>query len=148
MNQKIRKLENFEGGIPELSIKISQIRTWTYISNHHTWLKDAKYWQEKTQEIENDLSDNLHIPDLTNKFIDSSSKYFIDASVEENSDKVEINSKNEVILDDKKYGIIRGFDLKFNNKVISHSLFSLSHVKKSIRNMIEEKIENFFKCSR
>ena len=30
------------------------------------------------------------------------------------------------------------------NKLFSHSLFSLSHVKKSIRNMIEEKIENFF----
>ena len=50
------------------------------------------YWQEKTQKIENDLSDNLHIG-LTNKFIDSSSKYFIDSSFEENIEKVEINSK-------------------------------------------------------
>ena len=30
-----------------------------------------------------------------------------------------------------------------NSKNISSSLFFISHVKKSIRNMIEEKIENF-----
>ena len=55
----------------------------------------------------------------------------------------EINKSNEVVLDGKKYGIISGFELKLDNKVISNSLFSISHVKKSIRNMIEQKIEQF-----
>ena len=45
MNNKILKLENYIGDIPELSLKISQIRTWTYISNHHSWLKDPLYWR-------------------------------------------------------------------------------------------------------
>ncbi len=142
INDKIAKLDNFSGGIPELSLKISQIRTWTYISNHHSWLNDPSYWQERTQQIENNLSDNLHIG-LTNKFIDFSSRYFINSSIDKNVDKIEINKKNEIILDGKKYGIIKGFDLEFNNNLISHSLFSISHVKKSIRNMIDEKIKNF-----
>ena len=142
ISKKIIKLDNFNGGIPELSIKISQIRTWTYISNHHTWLNNPSYWQEKTQKIENNLSDNLHIG-LTNKFIDSSSKFFIQSAKDEIIKKVEISKSNEVILDGKIYGIIRGFDLEFNKKVISHSLFSFSHVKKSIRNMINEKINTF-----
>ena len=142
ISKKILKLENFSGGIPELSLKISQIRTWTYISNHHFWFKDPIYWQAKTQKIENDLSDNLHIG-LTNKFIDASSKYFISSSPEENVDKIEINQSNEVILDGEKYGYIKGFNLIFENKNISHSLFSLTHVKKLIRNMIDEKIDNF-----
>ena len=46
---------NFGVGIPELSIKISQIRTWTYISNNHNWVKNTYYWKEKTQQIENEL---------------------------------------------------------------------------------------------
>ena len=142
LNKKISKLENFSGGIPELSLKISQIRTWTYISNNHSWLNDPIYWQKKTQQIENDLSDSLHIG-LTNKFIDASSRYFINSSPEEKLEKMDINNNNEVMLDGKNYGIIRGFDLEFNNKDISHSLFSYSHVKKSIRNMIENKIEQF-----
>ena len=53
ISKKILKLDNFSGGIPELSIKISQIRTWTYISNHIMVTKSL-YWQEKTQKIEND----------------------------------------------------------------------------------------------
>ena len=35
-----------------LSLKISQIRTWTYICNHHEWLNNPIYWQEKTKKIE------------------------------------------------------------------------------------------------
>ena len=142
INKKILKLDKFNGDIPELSLKISQIRTWTYISNHHLWLNNPSYWQEKTQQIENELSDNLHI-NLTNKFIDVSSRYFINSSLEQNVDKLDINQNNEVILDKKKYGIIKGFDLQLDDKINSHSLFSLSHVKKSIRNMIEEKIDKF-----
>tara|TARA_B100001057_G_scaffold71543_1_gene65785 strand:+ start:2871 stop:5420 length:2550 start_codon:yes stop_codon:yes gene_type:complete len=142
INKKISRLDNFVGGIPELSLKISQIRTWTYISNHHSWLNNPKYWQEKTLQIENNLSDHLH-EGLTNKFIDTSSKYFINNSEHKILEKVEINHNNEVVLEGKIYGFVRGFELVFNKNIISHSLFSLSHVKKSIRNMIEEKIDNF-----
>ena len=142
INQKILKLDNFIGGIPELSMKISQIRTWTYISNHHSWLANPKYWQEKTLQIENNLSDHLH-EGLTNKFIDSTSKYFINNPERQMLEKVEINHNNEVVLDGKIYGFVKGFDLVFNKNIISYSLFSLTHVKKSIRNMIEEKIDNF-----
>ncbi len=141
INNRVSKLENFTGGIPELSLKISQIRTWTYISNHHSWLIDGVYWQEKTRLIENELSDNLHIG-LTNKFIDSSSKYFSSNSKENIIKNIEINKNNEVILDGKQYGTIKGFNLQLANKDISYSLFSLTHVKKIIRNMINDKIEN------
>ncbi len=142
INRKIIKLENFDGGIPELSIKVSQIRTWTYISNNQNWLSNPKYWQEKTQIIEDNLSDNLHTS-LTNKFIDSSSKFFLNRSSDDFIEKIELNQNQEVTLDGLSYGLIRGFDLIPNKKSFSHSLFLLSHVKKSIRNMIEEKIENF-----
>ncbi len=145
ISKQIFRLENFNGDIPELSLKISQIRTWTYISNHHEWLENPIYWQEKTKLIENNLSDNLHVG-LTNKFIDSSSMFFINSSFDQNVEKIEINESNEVILDSIKYGVINGFDLMLNKTVISHSLFSLSHVKKSIRNMIDKKIQNFLEA--
>ncbi len=142
ISEKIIRLDNFNGGIPELSLKISQIRTWTYISNHHYWLEQPMYWQEKTQKIENDLSDNLHI-NLTNKFVDASSKYFIGSTKDHLVENVEINSRNEVTFDGKQYGVIAGFDIILNKNQFSHSLFSLSHVKKSLRNMINDKIKNF-----
>ena len=95
IDKKVSKLNNFGGGIPELSIKISQIRTWTYISNNHDWLKNTYYWKEKTQKIENELSDQLH-NSLTNKFIDYSSKFFI------GEQKLQ-NIEDFLIKNDKKF---------------------------------------------
>ena len=142
INNKISKLSNFGGGIPELSIKISQIRTWTYISNNHNWLKNTFYWQEKTQKIENELSDQLH-NSLTNKFIDYSSKFFIGEKKFLNITDILIKNSNEIYLDKNKYGIIRGFDLIVDKNIYSQSLFSISNIKKSARNMINDKVEIF-----
>ncbi len=142
INTKVTKLNNFGGGIPELSIKISQIRTWTYISNNHNWLKNAYYWKEKTQKIENELSDQLH-DSLTKKFIDYSSKFFIGEKKSFNINDILIKNGNEIFLDKDKYAIIKGFDLIKDKKIFSQSLFSISNIKKSARNMINEKVENF-----
>ena len=141
LEKNILGLQKFNGGIEELSLKISQIRTWTYISNHQNWIDNEKYWQQTTQEIENNLSDNLH-EGLTNRFVDSTSKYFINSLNNKINLGYKINNKF-LIINNINYGSFDGFDLKFNKDVISHSLFSLSHVKKSIRFMIEEKVNNF-----
>ncbi len=142
IEKKVIRLNNFGGGIPELSIKISQIRTWTYISNNHDWLKNTYYWREKTQQIENELSDQLH-NSLTKKFIDYSSKFFIGKQKSQNIQDILIKNHNEIFLDKDKYGIIKGFDLIQDKKIFSHSLFSISNIKKTVRNMINEKVENF-----
>ncbi len=142
IEKKVNKLNNFGSGIPELSIKISQIRTWTYISNNHKWLKNTNYWKEKTQQIENELSDELH-NSLTKKFIDYSSKFFIGEQKFQNIQDILIKNNNEIFLDKNKYGIISGFDLIEDKNIFSQSLFSISNIKKSVRNMINEKIDNF-----
>ena len=141
LQQKILKLENYEGGIEELSIKIANIRTWTYIANQSIWIKDFQFWQDKTQKIENNLSDYLH-KSLTNRFVDFSASYFIDTKKRGEEPIIEVDDKRSIKLNGKNYGYINGFDLEF---IIpnTESLFSLNHVKKSIRLMIEEKINNF-----
>ena len=141
-SQKVLQLDRFHGGIEELSTKISYIRTWTYIANHRKWLINAKYWQEKTHMLENNLSDNLH-KSLTKRFIDVSASFFLNAEIKGIEPKIEIRKNKSVILNEQKYGFINGFDLKLENLELSHSLFSQTHVKKSLRNMIEEKINNF-----
>ena len=145
INKKISRLSNFDGGIPELSIKISQIRTWTYITNNHNWLKNKYYWKEKTQQIENELSDQLH-NSLTKKFIDYSSKFFIKQEKLPSIHDIFLKNNNEIFLDRSKYGIIKGFDLIQEKKIFSQSLFSISNIKKTARNMIVEKIENFLQA--
>ncbi len=142
LEKNILSLEKFNGGIEELSLKISQIRTWTYISNHQNWIDNEKYWQQITQNIENDLSDNLH-ERLTNRFVDSTSKFFINSNKNNIIPDIVINKDNVLTINNIEYGFFSGFELNFNKDVISHSLFSLSHVKKTARIMIDEKINNF-----
>ncbi len=142
INKRVGRLNNFDGGIPELSIKISQIRTWTYISNNHNWLKNTYYWKEKTQQIENELSDQLH-NSLTKKFIDYSSKFFIGGQKFKNFKEILAKNNNEIFLDNDKYGIIKGFDLIEDKKIFSQSLFSISNIKKTVRDMINEKVDSF-----
>ena len=144
LREKIMKFENYQGGIEELSIKIASIRTWTYISNQSSWVNDFQFWQEKTQQIENNLSDRLH-ESLTNRFVDFSASFFVNSKNLGKEAVIKVDKERTIKLNGQNYGYINGFDLelKISN---SESLFFLNHVKKSIRTMIEDKINNFLKA--
>ncbi len=142
LEKNILGLQNFNGGIEELSLKISQVRTWTYISNHQNWIDNERFWQEITHKIENDLSDKLH-GGLTKRFVDSTSKYFIKSNKNDLNQDLTVNHDKIITINNTEYGSLYGFNLKLNKDAISHSLFSLTHVKKLARIMIEEKINNF-----
>ncbi len=139
---KIIRLNEYSGGIEELTRKISNIRTWTYISNQSNWIENSQYWQKKTHNIENNLSDHLHVS-LTNRFVDLSASYFADSMMRGDDPIIEVDSNKSIKLNGQNYGYINGFDLKLNDNTDSNSLFSLWYVKKHIRLMIEEKISNF-----
>ena len=144
LEERILKLDNYDGGIEELSIKISNIRTWTYIANQSKWISDYDFWQKKTHQIENNLSDHLHAS-LSKRFIDNSASFFVDTENRGEKPIIKVNDKKSIELNGQNYGYINGFDLELNIPK-SESLFSLNHVKKSIRNMIEEKINNFLQA--
>ena len=145
INVHVSKLEDYRGGIDELSKKIANIRTWTFISNQSNWLKNKNYWQEKTRKIEDYLSDQLH-EKLTNRFIDISASYFFNRKNINTSKDIEIKQDKSIILDDKIYGYIYGFDLELDQNIKSLSDFTHNHVKRKIRTMIKEKINDFIKA--
>jgi|ETNmetMinimDraft_35_1059890.scaffolds.fasta_scaffold02576_6 ATP-dependent RNA helicase SUPV3L1/SUV3 len=139
---KIIRLDEYSGGIEELTSKIASIRTWTYISHQSNWIENGQYWQKKTRDIENSLSDHLHIS-LTNRFVDLSASYFVDAMMRGDESIIEVDSNKSIKINGQNYGYINGFNLKLNDNTETNSLFSLLHVKKSIRLMIDEKISDF-----
>ncbi len=145
INQKVSKLEDYSGGIDELSRKISKIRTLTYISNQANWLKNNEFWQNKTRKIEDNLSDKLH-ESLKNRFVDVSASYFSVNKNKEISPTIEVESDNSINLEGQKYGYNLGFNLILSDKLKSISIFSHNHVKKRVRIMIEDKLNNFLKA--
>ena len=69
LGPRIQHLSRTDGDIETLMHRIAFVRTWTYVANHDRWLADPKQWQERTRNLEDELSDALHRA-LVARFID------------------------------------------------------------------------------
>ena len=69
INSQINRLNRFDGEIDTLLNRISNIRTWTFITNRKHWTDEPEYWQDHAKAIEDRLSDELH-DRLTQRFVD------------------------------------------------------------------------------
>ena len=142
IQERVSRLENYSGGIDELSRKITSIRTWTYIANQSNWLSNNVYWQEKTKNIEDNLSDQLH-ESLINRFIDLSASFFVNNKNKGIEPKIDINSDKSINIDGQMYGYFNAFKLKLSDNISSVSNFTHNHVKRTVRSMMIERIDDF-----
>ena len=60
MAQRIARLDQTDGDLEALLMRIESIRTWNYISHHPRWVENACEWQARTEQVEERLSDALH----------------------------------------------------------------------------------------
>ena len=66
---QIRRVDRSEGDIDALSKRLAYIRTWTYVANRRDWVEEAETWREAARDVEDRLSDALHLR-LTQRFVD------------------------------------------------------------------------------
>jgi ATP-dependent RNA helicase SUPV3L1/SUV3 len=71
INERVGRVDDVDGDIDALLMRMAFIRTWTYVSHHTRWLANAKIWQERTRNVEDRLSDALH-ERLIQRFVDRS----------------------------------------------------------------------------
>ena len=69
MHRQIKRIDDLDGDIETLMMRMAFIRTWTYIAHHSRWVLDAESWQARTRDIEERLSDALH-ERLVERFVD------------------------------------------------------------------------------
>ncbi len=69
VRSQIARLDDARGDIDTLTLRVSFVRTWSYIANRSNWLVDSEHWQSRTREVEELLSDALHRK-LTERFVD------------------------------------------------------------------------------
>ena len=106
--EQVRRTDSTDGEIDTLSARISQIRTWTYISNRAQWLADPTHWQEKTREIEDRLSDALH-ERLTKRFVDRRTSVLMRRLRENAMLEAEISVNGDVFVEGHHIGQLAGF---------------------------------------
>ena len=61
MREQLKGLEKQHGNIDVLSHRISNVRTWSYVANKKNWVENSDYWVQLTKNIEDKLSDKLHL---------------------------------------------------------------------------------------
>jgi len=106
--KQISYLDNQEGDIDRLLTRMAYIRTWTFISHRPGWIKNDRYWQEKTLEIEDRLSDTLHTA-LTSRFVDRRSSVLIRSLQEGSHLMAGIRPDGEVTVEGHRVGQLDGF---------------------------------------
>jgi len=105
---QIEQHNRIEGDIDTLQTRLAHIRTWTFVANRVDWLNDPTYWQGKTRQIEDNLSDALHEA-LTKRFVDKRTSTLMKRLRDSDDLFVEIDDQGQVHVEDHLIGKISGF---------------------------------------
>ncbi|WP_341209860.1 helicase-related protein [uncultured Sphingomonas sp.] len=106
---EVARLDRTEGDVETIAGRIAAIRSWAYIAQRPDWLADPQTWAARTLEIEERLSDALHLS-LTQRFVDKRTTALakkIGGGV--GALPVEIDAQGEVTIDTHTIGRLDGF---------------------------------------
>ncbi len=104
---QIAHSDNTTGDIDTLSTRISHIRTWTFIANRQDWLEAPLFWQSRTREIEDRLSDALH-ERLTQRFINPKTSVMMRRLARKEGLMTSVEEDGAIRVEGELIGHIRG----------------------------------------
>ncbi len=100
--------DRVDGDIDTLSNRLAHIRTWTFVANRPDWLIDPKHWQERTREIEDNLSDALH-ERITQRFVDKRTSALMKGLKDKENLTADIADDGQIKVEDHFVGRLVGF---------------------------------------
>ena len=108
LSDQISSLDRTDGDIDALSRRLAFIRTWTYVVQRRGWVADEEYWRGWTREVEDRISDVLHLA-LTDRFVDRRASVLMRRLERKEQLMAEIDSAGEVSVEGQHVGRIDGF---------------------------------------
>ncbi len=109
IKSQLNRLNRFDGEIDTLLNRISNIRTWTFITNRQKWIDEAEHWQNTAKTIEDKLSDELHNR-LTQRFVDKRIVILNKTLKEHSNLEAIIRLDDKVIVEGEEVGLLKGFE--------------------------------------
>ena len=73
LEQRIQRLETYEGDLDTLTSRLAFTRTWIYVCQRAGWVQSSEEWQQRTRSIEDQLSDAIH-ERLVQRFVERSQR--------------------------------------------------------------------------
>ncbi|MDC2983751.1 helicase-related protein [Candidatus Pelagibacter sp.] len=140
MKKQLSMLDKLEGNVDSISNRISNVRTWSYVSNKSNWVENQDYWIERTKNLEDKLSDRLH-DELTKTFIDKRASVLAKGLKQDIELKTEIIEKEKVLINNQYIGILKGLKLQLDLKVDALDA-DIKSLKKAARQNVGPEIIN------
>ncbi len=138
MKEQLKGLEKDHGNVDLLSHRLSNVRTWSYVTNKKNWVENSDYWVQLTKNIEDKLSDKLH-EELTKSFIDKKISLLSRSLKQDLILDTEINENNKIYIDSQLVGELRG--LKFLIEITAKTLDTdIKSIRKAARKGIEKEL--------
>ena len=109
IKSQLNRLNRFDGEIDTLLNRISNVRTWTFITHRQKWIDESEYWQNEAKTIEDKLSDELHNR-LTQRFVDKRIVILNKTLKEHSNLKALIRLDGKVIVEGEEVGLLKGFE--------------------------------------
>ena len=134
MNEQLKNFDKYNGNMDVLSNRISNVRIWSYVANKREWVENQDYWVERTKNIEDKLSDQLH-EELTKSFIDKRISVLSRSLKQDIVLGTQIKENENVEIDGQFIGKLIG--LKLNLSMQSNTLDTdIKSLKKAARQAI------------
>lgn len=105
---EISRLDRADGGIDQLSRRLAYMRTLSYVANRGGWLADAGEWRGRTREVEDKLSDALHLA-LTREFVDRRTSVLVRRLKQKEGIVADVSETGDVTAEGEHLGRIEGF---------------------------------------
>ena len=107
LERRMEDLASTNGDIAKLQQRLAAIRTWTYAAHRPDWLENPGYWQQKTREIEDSLSDALHEA-LTARFVDRRTTALLASLKKEDALVTNLTPDGDVTVEGHLVGRLKG----------------------------------------
>lgn len=115
MAKQISRIDKTTGDIDTLSKRLAYVRTWTYVAQRKNWVEDALSWREETRQVEDRLSDALHLA-LTQRFVDRRTSVLMRRLKQRESLVAEVTKDGTVTVDGEFVGRLEGFRFQLDPK--------------------------------
>lgn len=106
---EIARLDRMDGDVETIAGRIAAARSWAYIAQRANWLADPVHWAERTQSLEEKLSDALHAS-LTQRFVDKRTTVLLrQIGAGASHLPVVVGAEGEVSVEEHVLGHLHGF---------------------------------------
>lgn len=111
LHGQLAKLDKMSGDVDALAARLSHVRTWAYAANRADWTSDPVYWQGRTRDLEDRLSDALH-ERLIQRFVDRRTSALVKGLRGEREMLAGVNAAGEVTVEGHYLGRLEGLVFK------------------------------------